>query len=344
MKYYYVEMLIRQLQNRGNGNVINNDGQIIINPIKPNEIDSSPQVTINNPQLLNRLIEQYLLCVKESDLPFCEWNERIGTKYYLSNIWNNATNCDFDNPEAFIKRYTDFILDNTFNCFDEIKCIGCIGLIDGVESYVYIRRDKCPRGYETPFELSFFIGNIEDPATLYPLPKIRYGVDGSKKKAYVYAIQNDIKPALFNYNESLDIYMRKINDYISGMENRGVHSPSFLFAIALFLGVAHSFGIEKILVPDMLSGRRKNKNRFNNMTEEELDTLQYNLTNKTIKTFIRVVMEIAGADISSYPNDIDSFLHIKMGTTLFSKNEIISKLLEISEGSKSIDEQRRTNN
>lgn len=344
MKYKHVETLIRQLQNRGSGILINSGNKIIINPIKSDEVDTMPQVTINNPEVLNSLLEQYLISIKESDLPFCEWNERIGEKYYLSNVWNNATNYDFDNPERFIKRYTDFILDDTFSCFDEIKCIGSFGLIGGVESYVYIRRDKCPRGYETPFELSFFIGNIEDPATLYPLPKIRYGIEnnGGKKGTYVYAIQNDIKPALFGYNDELDNNFREINDCISGMENRGVHSPSFLVAIVLLLGTLRSFNISDVMVPDMLLDRRKNKSRFNNMSEEELDSLQYNLTNKTIKTFIRIAMEIIGVDISAYPNDIDSFLHIKVNSDISSKNHIIAKLLEISKESKEISEQRGT--
>ena len=289
-------------------------------------------------------MEQYLSSIKNSDLPFCECNERIGEKYHISNIWNNATNYDFDNPERFIKRYTDFILDDTFNYFDEIKCIGSIGVVDGVESYIYLRRDKCPRGYETPFELSFFIGNIETSTALYPLPKIRYGFESDKnqKKAYIYALQNDIRPALFRYNEELDCYMRKINGYISGMENRGVHSPSFIFAIVLFLSTISSLGISELLIPDMLLGRRKNKSRFNNMNEKDLDDLQYNLTNKNIKTFIRVAMEIEGIDIFSYPNDIDSFLHIKIGPDIFSENEVISKLIEIGSVANKSDENWRT--
>ena len=72
-----------------------------------------PRLTIRNIDSFELALREYLDVIKNKKIKSTKFDERHNEKYFLFNIFKNATMEDFDNPEGFIKRYTNFIQDQT---------------------------------------------------------------------------------------------------------------------------------------------------------------------------------------------------------------------------------------
>lgn len=113
------------------------------------------------------------------------------------------------------------------------------------------------------------------------------------------------------------------------MQNRGVHSPNFLGSLAIFFGMISSLDIEKILINDMQTARWKSLSKNEGLDEISKVRIQQNITNKTMKTFLRLANEFEGLKIAAFPNEIDNYMHLKMKQKLTSKNSILEEFYRL---------------
>ena len=64
--------------------------------------DYIPQFTINDVDVMEANLRKYLEAVKFTDIKSTKLDERHNEKYFIFNVWKNATWSDFRNPEKFI--------------------------------------------------------------------------------------------------------------------------------------------------------------------------------------------------------------------------------------------------
>lgn len=93
--------------------VIRNGKTVTIIP--PSNAEYKPNLVINNVDVFEKVLERYLDAIRNTNIKSTKIDQRHNEKYFLFNIWKNATMSDYLNPEKFINRYTNFILDDTFH-------------------------------------------------------------------------------------------------------------------------------------------------------------------------------------------------------------------------------------
>lgn len=180
----YADLLILQMKNKRQLKEILYGNKIILKPRNENEyLDQS--VIIGDKHLLNQSIEAYWLAIQQSNSQFSKIDDRHQLKYFITNIWKNAVNQDCQEPSYLYSRFTDFLNNKFF--LDIYNTPLKLGTIQNQSLYVVYKDTE--RGFETPYELSFFITNNNDVEDIYYLPSIRFGI--SQKKVFVYALQNN---------------------------------------------------------------------------------------------------------------------------------------------------------
>ena len=177
------------------------------------------------------------------------------------------------------------------------------------ENEIFVRRTEEYYGAETPFVMRFYIRNkhIE-----YELPLIRYGIAGKpdNQTAYIYMVQRKKKygDAQLQHTKEIDKIINQVNSGVKSMRNV---TPSMIFVSTLFVGMLQREGINTIVIPDFLPRRYAH---FHNVsTEEQRDDIQRHATNKFLEIFLRLGEQLDGFTITALPNDIDSFMHVKLG-------------------------------
>jgi hypothetical protein len=204
-------------------------------------------------------------------------------KYNLSLIWGASTVDDFNNPVAFLERYTNFIRDTSFICFDSMPVSNKVAELDN--SSIEILRLPQPSNFETPYLLEMCLTKQYDEKNklIFTLPSIRYGIDcdlDGKKTGYIYAIQkkeDKIIPsnnpafdeANEKYNKKMNRLLYKLNNGVNEQEsdeykeyknNTGEYypenisdvSPSALVSLTIMMGLMKSANIDIIKAPDYL--------------------------------------------------------------------------------------------
>ena len=86
-------------------------------------------------------------------------------------------------------------------------------------------------------------------------------------------------------------------------------APAMLISATIFIGMLKKAGIEEIKIADFLTRRFGHYNGINSNYEKACK-IQSNTTNKFLKTYIRLVSQFSGINITSYPNDVDSYLSL----------------------------------
>lgn len=143
------------------------------------------------------------------------------------------------------------------------------------------------------------------------------------------------------------------NDITNKTESLKDVTSSFVVAINMFLGLLANKGINKIEVPSILierwiakekyiiekgnalGKRGENKEEFINLESEKHLYIQSNLTEKLIRTFLRVVYHQKGFYIESYPFDIDGSLHLIICENSECNNNLIDETFLITSRYKS---------
>lgn len=318
-----------------------------------------PTLVINNKNNFNKLLTSYLEQAKEKyDLSMYYEEirseniinyEQIINKIILSLLWSNATYDDFEQPENFLKKQIAFLKDETFSEYVEPTIIGYCENLGG---YIEIENIKENILNETPYALKI---SIIEPETneRYTFPLVRYGIEDNK--CYIYAIQKNkrfdidnrfkkkVNRRLFQIGENFDIENDVFDNYGEG--NLKDVSASFVVASNIALGLLASKNINDIVIPSILiarwnakesgiivkSKKENNKEEYINSSKEEHNKIQNNLTEKLLRTFLRIVSHNKTFEVLSYPFDIDSSLHIKTSCELDCNNRLLNETFLIGE-------------
>lgn len=318
-----------------------------------------PTLVIKNKESFNKLLTEYLTLARTKydltkyyeALEFSDIknHEQVINKLILTILWANATYDDFSDSEEFLRKQIAFLKDNTFSEYNEPTIIGYSEMLGG---YVEIENISEPILNETPNSLKI---SLVEPETneKYTFPLVRYGIkDG---KCYIYAVQKNkkfdidnnfkkkVNRKLFKIGENFDTKNDTYENYKEG--NLKDVSASFVVASNIALGLLSSKGINDIVVPSILierwnakekniivrSGREENKEEYIETNKDEHNEIQRNLTEKLLRTFLRIISHNNTFEVMSYPFDIDSSLHIRTSPELDCNNSLLNETFLIGE-------------
>ena len=318
-----------------------------------------PTLVIKNKENFNKLLTEYLTLARTKydltkyyeALEFSDIknHEQVINKLILTTLWANATYDDFSDSEEFLRKQISFLKDNTFSEYNEPTIIGYSEMLGG---YVEIENISEPILNETPNSLKI---SLVEPETneKYTFPLVRYGIkDG---KCYIYAVQKNkkfdidnnfkkkVNRKLFKIGKNFDTKNDTYENYKEG--NLKDVSASFVVASNIALGLLSSKGINDIVVPSILierwnakekniivrSGREENKEEYIETNKDEHNEIQRNLTEKLLRTFLRIISHNNTFEVMSYPFDIDSSLHIRTSPELDCNNSLLNETFLIGE-------------
>jgi hypothetical protein len=233
----------------------------------------------------------------------------------LLQMWFNATEYDFANPEQFLRKQKLWLKDNTFSEMDE-------GLVfDGLQlagdKYLFVKRSEQSGSNETPYILEVDVIPKEFENVHVDLPIIRYSIAETPegRTAYVFAVQSKKKStdvvgapeqekqakkvnrALYKLSEGImDLESDEYKDYIVAKrqgntdgsfypENITDVSQSSIYSLAIMLTLLRRKGITKIEVPAYLPLRWQAHARLG---EKENERIQTNVSDKFLRNFRRL--------------------------------------------------------
>lgn len=326
----------------------NDDGRYLI-----------PRLVIKNKESFNKLLTDYLslarkkydLSIYQDELTFADVEnyEQVINKIILTTLWANATYDDFSESEEFLRKQIAFLKDETFSEYEEPTIIGYSETLGG---YVEVENIQETILNETPNSLKI---SVIEPETneRYTFPLVRYGIEDNK--CYIYAVQKNkrydeenkfkkkVNRRLFQIGENFDTKNDTYENYGEG--NLKDVSASFVVASNIALGLLASKGITDVVVPSILierwnaketgiivkSKREENSQEYIDSNKEEHNKIQNNLTEKLLRTFLRIVSHNKTFNVTAYPFDIDSSLHIKTSEELDCNNTLLNETFLIGE-------------
>lgn len=248
--------------------------------------------------------------------------------YFLYWLLKNLTNSDIDDLVSYVKRYTDFTTDKTFkNLSDAVL----LTTIEDINFYT-MNVDEFEAGLETPYLMLFW---AEDNKNTSVMPYIRYGIENTEKGkiAYIYAVQrrNYIpvkqpeleKPEL---EKRLDRIFAGANSSVK--ENRNI-TPSMVCVLASFMGMLKAKGITEVKAPDFIARRWGEFWQVRDRDDEKQEQIQSNATDKFLRSLIRLDQQFNGIDLIALPNDVDSYLHLKLSRDITTTNATLAKFFNV---------------
>ncbi len=301
--------------------------------LNPAEEAMFPTLVITNKKVFDELLTKYISIAK-----YYYKDENLNESELLSLLFVDATLDDFNNPIKYISKKINFIMDNTLDVYSEETDLGYSSILDG---------DICVKCVpesafnETPKSLVITLRNGDNE---YKFPTVRLGI--SDNKAYIYTMQKEkTKEDKTDYEKRINRHLFKIGEgfNLEGNEELKDVSASFVVAANITVGLLERNGITEIEIPSIRMVRWNNKsasyesriNKAKNTDEiEELrneeNMIQANLVDKFLRTFNRVCYHNSGLDISSYPYETDSSMHIINEGKLESNNELLAETYQIA--------------
>jgi hypothetical protein len=284
----------------------------------------SPVLEIKDLETFKELLKDYLeraLEFYKRDTTFSYFeDEDLVYKTILTELWSNASYEDFVNPNEFLKKRIGFFDD--LNIHEDFYC-------DSLGE-VSISSEKSSIHQETPHCLVIRI--IRDN-NIYTLPIAYFGVYDNK--GYVYAIQNK-SANQEGLNELLEPLKEGLQESNTNSENLRRVSKSFLLTANILLGVLARKGVDEVIVNSLLPVRYNSKQLLSQdayapkrvkekYTEEKNDDIQQNITNHFLRVFRRVDYHHTGINITSYPMELDTSMHIKINEQDSCNNKILEE-------------------
>lgn len=288
-----------------------------------------PTLRIKNKEKFDRLLVEYVAIAKEfygsENFRFENMSkeeiEKQKIKTIMALMFSNATFEDFNNPCEFLKKRIDFFNNTKSEYYD----LGNSPLLKA-DLKLDIKKDSIYN--ETPFQFS--LTSIDEDKKYYAFPCLKFGI--SDGKAYVYAIQspnnyfeNDSKKvnrALYKIGEGFNAEEDNYDIYEQGnLENV---TASFVVVANMFCNYVKCLGINEIIMPSLLIERwnakeiaYKREMNASAINEKEYNMgkiihtgIQSNLTEKFVRTFLRLTSHYPNIEVLSYPTDIDDSLHL----------------------------------
>ena len=134
----------------------------------------------------------------------------------------------------------------------------------------------------------------------------------------------------------------KVNDGFTDKSTADLKdtTASFLIVSAILLSFMQAKNINKIKISSILierwnakriaiSKKAKYKNLTNEETEKlikEQERIQANLTEKFLRTFLRLSEQYNNLNITAYPYEIDSYLSLEVAGRLTSENKLLNDI------------------
>lgn len=312
----------------------------VINGFETNSYTSEyiPTLFIKNKEEFEKYLVEYVKLVKKM-YPY-------DNKVIMGMLFADATAEDFNDILPYIKRRIDFI-NNPFMKVHETEVLGYSDILGGE---VHITCEKDSIYNETPYYINATIFNNElymkgEMECFYDFPLVKVGV--SEDTAYIYAIQSKRKKDS-EFRKKINRKLYKVGEGFDNLEEREDEnlkdvSASFVTVCSLLLGILEKNGINKIVIPSLRIVRWNNKKesiekkvQILNQSERELyllnkehERIQSNLSEKFIRTFLRLSHHFDGLEVTAFPFDIDSSLHIKNNCKLECNNQLLKEMYEI---------------
>ena len=281
-----------------------------------------PNMVIGNLEQLEEELKQYYKHICHSEKSFYKIDKEHNIVTYFYYLIKTLTNSDCQDLLEYIEVFNGFLEDNSFNSLRHEKKLGNIVFEEEGHKYdILAKRTEEYYGSETPYTMRYA---LERKGFRFTMPFVRYGISG--KKAYIYSIQRKGKINL-NYLKIKKIH-GEFNKVNSGVKNGRDITPSMLISATIFIGMLKKAGIEEIKIADFLTRRFGHYNGINSNYEEACK-IQANITDKFLKTYIRLVSQFSGISITSYPNDVDSYLSLKLGDNISSTNKLLDTFFRI---------------
>ena len=311
-----------------------------------------PTLYIKNKALFDELLKKYV----ELSLTFYDnsnFDEEIinkedfdsyrvcKEKVIMTLLWSNATYDDFQNPIEFLRKRIAFLESNIGEISHEFEFSP---ILNGNIS-IDIEKDKIYN--ETPYQMIIRSTNPNDE--VYTFPKIKFGIENDT--VYIYAIQNKEEP-MVGYNKRINRALYKVGEgfnkeednyemYDSG--NLNDISPSFLVSLNIAISYFYSLGFSKVIVPSILISRWNAKKiglsyleQAGRITPETLqnrledqDRIQHNLTEKLLRTFLRLKYHYNSISVDSLPFEMDSCLHLSVNGELVGNNTLLNETASV---------------
>ena len=241
-------------------------------------------------------------------------------KFILMYLFSNATVEDFSDPISFLRKRIAFIDNHQDKKVD-------LGYSDILDANLEINILSDTINNETA---SQFVVRAYDFDNSWIGPRVKFGI--SEDTIYIYAIQNEDtndNPFCKKFNRKLYKVGEGFNEQ-DGEENLKDVTASFLFVLNMAISYFKSLGYEKIVVPSILITRwnakkiiidrkymvKKIDDEKKKQVDMQLDTIQSNLTNKLIRTFLRLSCHYNNVIVDSFPYEVDSALHIKIDNSI----------------------------
>lgn len=274
-----------------------------------------------------------------SDLDVGDDFEHQKIKTILALLFSNATYEDFNDPCAFLRKRINFMN----NSMVEDKDVGYSQVLKSSLKFS-IKKDRIFN--ETPYQFS--LSAIDDDNLEYDFPSIKFGINNGK--AYIYAIQNDrknlkeskkVNRALYKIGEGFDSKSDNAEIYDEG--NLNDVTASFLVVLNAFLGYLSKIGIREIEVPSILVERWNAKeivqdkkldngyislDEYHNKSKEHVE-IQNNLTEKLLRTVLRLGSHYPYFKVLSMPMEIDSSLHVDVSNFSNCNNRLLNEVREL---------------
>lgn len=308
-----------------------------------------PALIIKDKKMFDLLLIKYVEIAKEfykedkyikriSEENSRDISEEMINKIIMTLLWSNATIEDFNNPISFLQKRIFFLETK----FDDIReSYGYSRILDG---NIELKIEKDMLINETPHKMVFSLNKENNN---YYFPEVKFGI--SDGVVYIYAIQNTSQE-LSDYTKKVNRALYKIGEgFDASLDNFGVYeegnlkdvTASFLVSLNMAIAYFKDLGYSKFVVPSILPVRWNAKSigidRVSKNTEErkeEQNKIQDNLTNKYIRTFLRLQHHYDGVDILSYPYELDSNLTVLFGEDINSNNSLLNETFELINANK----------
>lgn len=265
----------------------------------------------------------------------------------LAQIWFNATEEDFRNPEKFIERQIAFMEDDTFSdLLERQQIIG--GDFKGSRLLVDVVQQSGSN--ETPHMMNF---TLEDPdGAKCQIPSVRYAIEqeeNGEKTGYIFAIQTpkNTEPTEedLKLSKKMNRYFYKINDGVlrsespeyreyrerrsDGEDMSGIPYPdnisdvtvSSVLSLSAALKMMSDRGITNIRVPYFCPLRFQAHARLG---QEEQYRIQDNTSNKFMRTFRRVAYHFPAIKVSA--TNFRGYTDVLIDGGFETNNEILSRI------------------
>lgn len=311
-----------------------NDGSIVGNN------DNNALLVIRDIDSLVKKIDEYLsIELKLNRKSLSGLSEDDHKKLLISYLFVNCSTEDFLDIERYIDRYINYLNDNSFN---DSYVINLDGLLNGNSLVI----SNCYQSMmmETPKKIEVKIVNNDDKSLEFLLPEISYGI--SDDCCYIYSLLNkeDISKStdeVKKYKKKISRLLYKINNNVMDNESdefieykngnsdyypENISDVSVSSVLSLYVFVNMLKGKVKVLkgvpyLPLRYNSRvlaSKGSSREDELLERN-NNIQYNATDKFIRTFRRVAEHTDFLNIDSYPYEVDEYITCSIGNRLEDK-------------------------